>query len=43
VLDAWRKGGRLTWVETTKDRSYKWQPQRQVLLAKQQRRAQKAN
>lgn len=43
VLDAWRKGGRLTWIETTKDRFYKWRPQREVLLAKQQRRARKAN
>jgi hypothetical protein len=39
VVDPWRKGGRLTWKQTRADTDYKWLPQRQVLIAKQERRA----
>ncbi|MDQ2090906.1 hypothetical protein [Marimonas arenosa] len=39
VLDPWRKGGRLTWAQTRADTDYKWLPRRQVLVAKQERRA----
>ena len=42
VLDAWRKGGRLTWVATLQDRSYKWRPRHAVLVAKQERKARRA-
>ena len=43
VLDAWRKGGRLTWVAPLEDREYKWRPRREVLIAKQERRERRAN
>lgn len=42
VLDPWRKGGRLTWAPTRQDTDYKWLPQRQVLLSKQERRARRS-
>ena len=43
VLDPWRKGGRLTWTRTREDTHYKWLPRQQVLIAKQERRARRAN
>jgi hypothetical protein len=42
VLDAWRKGGRLTWVPTLEDTAYKWRPRRAVLTAKRKRRARRS-
>ena len=38
VVDPWRKGGKLTWIGTRADTDYKWLPQRQVLVAKQDRK-----
>ncbi len=43
VLDPWRKGGRLTWIGTRADKDYKWLPQRQVLIAKQDRKRRRAS
>jgi hypothetical protein len=31
VLDPWRRGGRLFWSPMQEDKSYKWQPQHEVL------------
>lgn len=42
VLDPWRKGGKLTWIGTRADKDYKWLPQRQVLIAKQERKRRRA-
>lgn len=42
VLDPWRKGGRLTWIATRADTDYKWLPQRQVLISKQERKRRRA-
>ena len=42
VLDPWRKGGKLTWIGTRADIDYKWLPQRQVLIAKQERKRRRA-
>jgi hypothetical protein len=42
VLDAWRKGGRLTWVPTLADDAYRWRPRGAVLSAKRARRTRRA-
>jgi len=42
VLDPWRKGGQLTWIGTRADTDYKWLPQRQVLISKQERKRRRA-
>ena len=43
VIDPWRKGGVLTWTQTRADTDYKWLPRKQVLIAKQERRARRGN
>ena len=38
VLDPWRKGGVLHWVQTAQDDKYDWAPQQEVLRQKRERR-----
>ncbi len=39
VLDPWRKGGELTWVQTSSDDRYDWVAQEEVFRLRRERRA----
>jgi len=38
VLDPWRKGGTLTWMRTTDDRWYNWEPRNEVVARQLERK-----